>query len=554
MDVPDHVDMDKAPNAGMESTGDIEMASSDAEMDDLKHEVKDDKEMDLTPDTTRDPAVTFMDLPKSVRKKIYKYARLLRNCTISITNERSRTKGDDEDHALCLGYYDEPSTNIVNGWQSTHGASVCDHPRLPLNLFLVSRAVQEDAAITFYSEHRFKISLRNQMDLLTFLCATERYLQYIRVLHVELHPYDYRSLKLAPGTHRSILNLWDKFCRIVPRRMTRLRAFSLKTRVKDADTAQKVVDTMEGHFPLLNECAIYFDYAPNDNIREVGRRAVWDRMSTIDPLDQPFRFRDLPKEIQLMILRYVLTVHWDPHVGNRKRASAGYVTFQDRKRQRSPDIFPLICCDECSEARMYCFCYPRQSAVSSHCVCFRSPISYFLVDREMYVNARDIFYSKNRFAFVEEDPEFMMRFFHHFPNSTLRMIRHLTFKFPSIFRLPNKPTSRSERTMQINWSILLRFIKEHFDLAKLTVVVADHGTMQSLPTAVDDRNRYMRRFLKLFTELRGVHSFQVYLVDDPAYEEIAERAVMGPRYDPRKKDEIIPFYGPRPPPRQQTQF
>ncbi|KAL2004549.1 hypothetical protein VTN00DRAFT_3434 [Thermoascus crustaceus] len=552
MDRSGGVEMDNTPDLGMVANCDIEMETSDIEMDNVKLEVKgDDEKMDLTPNAAGKSRLTFMDLPQQARKLIYKYVHLLRDCTICITGEKSRTKTRDENSVACfLIDRSSPETNPINGWESTHGANVCDHPPLPCNLFWVSRAVREDAAITFFSHHRFKATLRNQMDLLTFFSATERHLQYIRILHVELHPYDYRSIKNAPGIHRSIYNLWVKFCNLVPARMTRLRAFSLKTRVKDAETAQKLVDAMD-NFPLLNECALYFEYAPVQTIRTVARHAVSKLTSQVDPLEQPFRFRDLPKELQLMILRFALTVHWDHLVGKRREcvASAGYVTFQDRKRQRNPDQFPLICCEECTAAKMYCFCYPRQSAVSSHCVCFRSPVPYFLVDKEMFEDARDIFYSKNRFAFIEEEPEYMMRFLHNFPNETLRLIRHLTLKFPANYRAPGRPTAtRSERSLTVSWSILIRFIKEHFDLERLTLIVADMGTIQSLAVAVEDRNKYLRRFLKLFTTLEGIHSFQVYLIDDPMYEEIAERWVMGDRYmrNLQKKGALIPFYGPRP--------
>ncbi|KDE80824.1 hypothetical protein AO1008_07177 [Aspergillus oryzae 100-8] len=415
----------------------------------------------------------------------------------------------------------------------------CTHPRLPTALFQTSRAVRDEIGSMFFGLNRFSAMLYRKADFCQFRDATLWGMEHLKYLHIDLGPCDRRFLKLYGGVHRTIMKIWVAFCDLAAVRMPSLTYFSLKCRVKDLEVAHKLMCAMD-HFPSLAQCAIHLNQYQENDIRAVVKRSCWRLTNNLGDRP-PFGFLRLPKEVQLLILEQLLINRPDPYI-MASECPKGLVTLQDRRRQR-PTIYPLTCCGTCSPLRAMCFCYARQTAFSTTCSCFTSPTPYFLVSRGFYEDARRVFFSKNNFAFTDEDPELIMRLLHYIPTSSFMQIRHLTFKFPLTFRSPARTAHRVEDAALLSWSVLRRFIREHFDIPRLSLTIIDLGTKNYGNGATQSRNKYLRKLLKAFADLRGLRDFRVYLADERSYERDAERAVLGFACHGRSKPSHMPFIG-----------
>ncbi|GAD95304.1 hypothetical protein NFIA_033410 [Paecilomyces variotii No. 5] len=512
----------------------------DVDMADMSDMTFEDRLVDAGPPSSMAAPKTFLDLPEHVRVRIYEYCGLIRSCPVDVAYEKARSKS--RNRSACID--DPDKREMVGNWNTTFGARECDHPPLPFNIFRVSQAVYRDAFTAFYSKNKFRVLLRRRSDLLTFRNLAARGLKHIRSIHVDLQTYDNRTIKVDMAEvdcHRACLNLWRIFSALLVAGMPKLRYFSIKCRVKDPETAVAVAETIED-FPVLAGCSFFFNALPLPDVIAVAKRATEYATTVVKDSSQSFPFQKLPKELQIMVLRHLLTVRWDPFIHSTK-ACAGLTTLQSHKCEHAQDISYLMCCGTCSKTGAVCFCSYGQSALSSTCSCFKSPLPYFLVNREMYRDASEIFYTENRFVLVNENPDQMLRLLHPFSNESLAKMRHLMFKFPPAHRTFGSPAPKLERSLELSWSILLRFIKEHFCMNRLSISVVDLGTLGS-PLVRTDRNQYLQRTLLVFTALRGINAFTIYLRDDPEYESTGEKAIMGPEYIPPKTN-IFPFLGYR---------
>ncbi|RHZ54137.1 uncharacterized protein CDV56_103365 [Aspergillus thermomutatus] len=475
---------------------------------------------------------SLCQLPENVKIRILEYMGLVRPCLIDITAEAHRAK-QAADHTCDL-------RNVwhTRGNWATRAGRPCDHPRLPTEVLMVSREFREDLGALFWAHNRFSFVLTNVNDWDCFFNAIDWAAEDVRYLHIEMRTWDNRFIK--PGTQRNLLRLWSRFCRYAAQDMVNLRYFSLKCRVKDMPVALKIMSAMDP-FPTLAHCAFHFSHVPEEDICPVVKRNALRLTGNLGE-GRAFRYFDLPKEVQLIVLEFLLVNQWDPYLAPEGRES-GIVTFLDRKALRVNEARPLTCCGTCSPLQAGCFCGARQTAYSTTCSCFSSPVKYFLVSRAFYEDARRIFFAMNRFAFVEEDPDLMMGFMNGIPTSSFMMLRHLVFKFPPMHRHPAKPSHKPhEDSAMVSWSVLRRFIREHFELSRLSLTIVDLGTKaSSWANAATSRNKYMRKLLEAFQDLRGLREFRVYLADDRSFELVAERLVLGREATKRPLDFTFPF-------------
>ncbi|KAE8353205.1 hypothetical protein BDV28DRAFT_165093 [Aspergillus coremiiformis] len=476
---------------------------------------------------------TFLDLPETVKRRILEYAGLLRPCLINITKEHTRRT-----LAIATDCTRGPIRETKGSWIAFVDRA-CTHPQLPTAVFQTSRAVRDEIAPMFFGLNKFSATLYKKADLYKFSCAMLWGLEHLKYLHIDLGPSDKRFLKLNQGIHRVIINMWAAFCSLAAQRMPSLTCFSLKCRVKDLEVATRLMCAMDP-FPTLSQCAIHFSQYQENDIRPVAKRSCL-RLTDNLGARPPFPFLRLPKEVQLLILEQLLINRPDPYVV-ASEYRRNIITLQDRRRQR-PTIYPLTCCGTCSPLRTTCFCYSRQTAFSTSCSCFSSPTPYFLVSRGFYRDARRVFFSKNNFAFTDEDPDLVMRLLNSIPTSSFMQIRHLTFKFPSTFRTPARYAHRVEDAALLSWAVLRRFIREHFDISRLSLMIIDMGTKNQNPMATPNRNKYLRKLLRAFADLRGLKDFRVYLADERLFEKDAERAVLGSACIGRSKPSHMPFIG-----------
>ncbi|KAL4903867.1 hypothetical protein BDW74DRAFT_34606 [Aspergillus multicolor] len=462
--------------------------------------------------------ITFFDLPENVKIKILEYAALLRPCPVEFGMEKYRFNYPNSLRS-CTNSNGVRLTrsSYTDKWVSPYH-DTCGHPPLPIGIFRASRAAREEIGTLFFARNRFSTTLLNRSDFNLFKAATKWGLKHIRHLHLNFGFPATRNLKLTGSYHRTMLKIWTEFCDKATEKMPALRVFSLKCKVKELEVASRLMCIMDP-FPVLLHCAFHFADHQDDDIQRVLKRVTWRLTGNLKE-GPPFPFTKLPKEVQLMVLEHLMVERIDPYLPSAERDHA-VVGFMDQKLRPTPNS-PLVCCGTCSPLGARCFCEARQTAFSTSCTCFSSPLPYFLVSREFYEDCRRLFFSKNRFTVVEDDPESVMRFFSSIPTPSFMNIRHLSFKFPLVYRFPHK-SNRYEETSLLSWSVLRRFIREHFDLSRLSLSIVDLGSKG----ITAGRNNYMRRMLKDFAELKGLHDFRVYLADDPSFEKELERAVVG---------------------------
>ncbi|KAK0732249.1 hypothetical protein B0H67DRAFT_566980 [Lasiosphaeris hirsuta] len=156
--------------------------------------------------------------------------------------------------------------------------------------------------------------------------------------------------------------------------------------VVDHGLAAKLADALQ-QLPPLRSCTISFSRVPDPYLRTLAQDT---RLRLTDPthrFSRHFRLRDLPREIQLHVLRHSgliapFHVSFDPRVNQpaakRYECVYGYEIGEF-------ETIPVMCC-----------CTHGTSASSAGaCSHWRFPNALFLVDRQMETDARAIMYSEN---------------------------------------------------------------------------------------------------------------------------------------------------------------
>lgn len=493
------------------------------------------------PQCVNQGTLTFWDLPPNARTRIYRYAGLLRPCTIDMSNEQERLSLKHDRNSECLNRGSPLDPREKTGiWKASHNVKdYCDHPRLPTNLFEVSRAVRDEIGPYFFSHNRFEIRLCSyRQDLEYFTKSTNDFAHHLRYLHVDFRYKDNRYIRTGARSHEMKFSLWTDFCEMAQASLPNLRAFSLRTKVKDLDLTLKLASAMPS-FPLLYDCAFQFDTSRAVGIIPVLEQTAHRLTSPARHRAGTFRFFDLPKEMQFMVHEYLLAHRWDPYMVSTV-PEKGIIVLVDRNRFKPGCQRDLTCCGTCSIMDSACFCRHRQTAYSTSCTCFSSPLPYFLVCHEFYEDARAVLFSKNNFATVTGDPNTVMRLINPIPTSSFMQIRHLTIRLPVVtvtsFRAPGR---LSDQDSLVAWGVLRRFIREHFKLSSLSLTLIALG--DSIRPR-DLRASWVRRLAESFADLQGLKDFRAYLVDHPSLEAEVERAVMGDRYRPKRHQRVIPLF------------
>ena len=204
----------------------------------------------VRPGTSR---ITFLDLPEHVQIRIFQYAWLLRPCPLDLGYEKHRTVCQTG-NIQCNRFHGFMPPGRTPWLMVRH--IDCRHPRLPTQLFAVSRAMREQAGAIFFKMNRFNIKLDTVAQFRLFRSATEWGVHHIRRLHVDMGPAHNRYLGLGVGIHSRVMKTWAKFCQAAAEGMPSLRHFSLKCRVREFEVACKMMVAMDP-FPLLSNCAIH---------------------------------------------------------------------------------------------------------------------------------------------------------------------------------------------------------------------------------------------------------------------------------------------------------
>jgi len=406
--------------------------------------------------------VTFLDLPFTLRRRIYLNAGLLSKSTIYL-NYVSSSGGHcdleyDADNleqwpmeetisarSLSLahfldGYLPWPQICLnrhclcLEQQISTHPECKCN--ALPYQLLYVSKTIAKEVSTVFYSENDFSVYRTGLGGLSSLSRLPPGALACMKSLSVCLNFYVEEQRwgrefgpdsggfchamcrtskweRLFSNSKRRdelvALKEWQLLCQLLGSQLQPncLKLF-LTCDVADVEIAEEVVRPLL-QLPTLQECAVrlgsHYIHADVDcfqPLTELARRTV-DQV-TIRSAQRNFRYPDLPKEIQIRILGYTELVTpfdlvWAFNTDVAEHIKSPYYENRTFHSRGSP-WSSSSCCRECSPDSQPCACWSGQAAFSTTCTCWKFPLSLFLVSCEMKEDAEFIFYSRNRFVLL----------------------------------------------------------------------------------------------------------------------------------------------------------
>ena len=527
------------------------------------------------------PHSSFLDLPVEIRERIYTFAGLVRFCPISLNDEGSRKAYQKLSHT----YRDENPLATYASASDTRGTQ-CDYykmgkylnttktecvcPHLPTQLFIVCRMIHLEAMKVLYSRNKFRLSL--QQDI----CLEEKYAAHMTSLCVRLNMSSYvpnhfcnrllsaiiserweacnamckrgrdPPLSLFTSYGFDLIRRWTEICKILENSVRPEMRLSVICDCADGETAQKVVAPLQSIRRRIAGCSIRLGELPHMKWQHLAEDTVL--IVTDRPPTKPFRFVDLPKELQREILcwtdlvsPYILENYF--HISTRHCA---FRPFEQHGR---------TCCLRCTDGMEGCCCPINHSAFTSfRCVCWSLPTALFRVSKGLKDEAIAIFFSKNRFL-IHEQPwtpgsrpamRLALSFFRTLKPPALKNLRWLRFNLIGDGRLDVlEGTTLLER-----WKEVAQFIAHNLRTSNLTVELDlrygfEHPDPLD-PETEKQRERNWKSYqnmARVFNFKDGLKDFFVHLAspyeqaDEIDFdvrknrEKILEKMIMGDDYD-----------------------
>lgn len=496
---------------------------------------------------TLEMSLTFLDLPPTVRHKIYDLAGLIRPCPIDIVEEGRRMSRRMQ---LDARWYEHTLEDFCSyPWWRTgrkerffDGDLECFCPALPIQLLRVSRSMHREVENILYSQNRFKLlplkieGPEEKLDLEPFLRLSSNALAALRCLHIELGP-----------CHTELIRL----CKVLSAQSTPSQlSFSLSLEFP-SNFVPGILDPLED-LAGLKDCAISLSRTIEEDVRGLGRidgRSIFSlrpepskelrelakftalRLTRPTALpSKPFPFARLPAEVRAQILYFV-------HVGPSSNG------IEIRNHRICP---PRSCCVTCTPTLSICACWSRKAAYSTTCSCYSPPLSLFYVSRLMNTEATYSYFSHNRFIVGHMSFKETLEFFRSLSPLAVRSIRSLDLK---IFDWQLRYWHNAKFMEPNQCYALAEFIAENFDLPRLHLYL-----VSSFMPGPEYDFEWVREVQWALVEpmrlLRGLKRFHVYQSMFSEDEAEMERSVMGENYDATEDGKLVgrPRNGDFPPP------
>lgn len=502
----------------------------------------------------------FFRLPIHIRIKIHRLCGLIRLCPIDLNFEnvrqrwisihRARQSIIPRSHRCRFPRRHAPGlnfdTNLPEGLD-------CFCPPIPLQLLSVCQAFHDEAENVLYTRNQFK-SLRHEDELtdhpLKILWTlSPRVWTMIRSLHIGLTHID-RSHECvrsdAPPMEtidaRNVygsrtIAAWMAFCENVLCQVpTGSMKFGLSCNIDDPETALRLVKSMNG-LPPMAEAAMHLSADPaRKDLTRIARKAVRGLTATQTKARAPtvtLSWDLLPREIQLVILGFtdLIDYYSSPNLIAPLRRD-GFEVAAGKLLSRVGQ-----CCNDCVPTRSLCNCASICAASSTTCPCPAVPIELFLVNRAMHADAKEIFFSRNRFI-LQGDFAASQRWLCNLPTMVARHLRmiDLELSFQQLYDM-HRPNSTAVR----DWENLIACIASLLLLPRLWLSV-DAGNFSHLMEHMNNdgdhdfawlHTSYANLFEPLYQHLGGARprKFHMFLCRWVHYESTVEKIVMGLDYD-----------------------
>ena len=347
----------------------------------------------------------FLELPATIRLRIYHEAGLLSGRVVHLNYWGSRKKENT------------PGTEHLP-WEDTL------LPALPLSLFAVCHSIHNELQKVLYGENILRISRKAPKGLRALERLSGATLREIRFLVIRVNVsscetaccwdrgyrcgnFGYQKCS-KPSNHdiplssvagQLVISQWQRICvklanSIQPGKL----ALYVVCDCADRTTAQMIIKSLL-LLPVLRDCGLRLAIHPDKDLKNIAKDAVmYLTRSPPPPSLSPFRFMDLPKEIQLDILGYASLVPVAEIICTQQKLR--YWTTC-RTRGAIADTIHVT-----NTAQMGCFCSAAHSAFIFHCPCHKlaSPFAMFLVSRKFRDCAMEVFFGQNSFCVVMEGP------------------------------------------------------------------------------------------------------------------------------------------------------
>jgi hypothetical protein len=436
---------------------------------------------------------TFLDLPQGVRHRIYLDAGLVSQSPIYLNylaEEDSCIQeydphfpelwpAKDED---CITAYSQSLSHFLDGplpWPRIqldrdcvcmdNGPARCECDTFPWQLLYVSNTISNEISAIFYSENHFNV-FRDRIGGLAVLGSLSyKAISQITSLSIHLNAVEEEEMMnfdRLPNCHamcttwktdrafrkekkwneRTAFKEWQGLWKILSPNINqdRLKLF-LTCDMADVELADGFLQPLlQAPILQLRQCSIRLSsgnkvpaslYYPRlDSLKELATLARLNvERLTRQPIQSPFRYGDLPKEIRLQILEYTeLVSQFDLAWTTRQPEALSYQSLKSKfyeHRRFQPE--ESNCCWKCSPMADICSCFLRHGAFSTTCTCWTMPTQFFLVDRKMKDDAELVFYSNNHFLILPrtktEDTNLgIYDFLTHLPENGLRYLRSLS--------------------------------------------------------------------------------------------------------------------------------
>lgn len=378
----------------------------------------------------RIPRVTFLDLPKSVRDKIYEECNIGGGKFIDLNFWTIRNEHWQDHNG-------EQMNHVPRVVQDDHRVDDCpssftEEAFAPALLWAGSRVIHQEVEAKLYAQNTFAVSLMGVDGLRPLEMLSDAALRQIRVLIVSLQPckcltpfcskvnwgYGERGIWARPrigyfwhvferlaerATHsrplgstkqadKFTISRWQRICSRLGSNLSenQLKLY-LVTDLEDLQTAHVILDPLK-RMPLLKEAAISLG-SLGEHLKD-SKPITLARITalglTSKPQVSPFNFMKLPVELQIKILKYT-------------ELTSDYLTFQDSGERVRPyrarkDCLLGFTRDENGLLQYHplAFCARKRGAsFSLRCECLPSPERYFLVNKAFGSIAKSVFHSSD---------------------------------------------------------------------------------------------------------------------------------------------------------------
>jgi hypothetical protein len=339
-----------------------------------------------------------MDFSEQVRHRVYAF--------VGISTELASYHGFRPSETQ-RGWWELGSFSLNNGR---------DYNRQDLATYLAltlsNRTISAEVTRTLWSA-RTQVAYKDKESLAVLYNLRPETISYIRNITIDLHS------NLAGSETPSLLNTFSvslsmEWRKVVERLSLYLTPSAVNFRfICEVDTvkqASEILETLK-NLPPLSGCSIRLGNKPNFTVTSLIKLFIEQLTVQKTILKTPFRYMDLPMELQLRILEYTelvtrfCEVEWNPvdKFLLREFSCNDLPPVNTLNFVGDTTCLTYGTCKCFSHASNDCFCPKVHAAFSSHhmltpCHCWQSPLSFFLVSRAFRSAALQIFFSKNRFV------------------------------------------------------------------------------------------------------------------------------------------------------------